>query len=119
MQKLGSRQQKALSTDESGAEINRNASEQDFNAGNEKAAILYSGFIAQEVELSAKEIGYDFSGVDVPKNENGIYGLRYAEFVVPLVKAVQEQQDQIEQLKADNAALKEMLIAIENKLSGQ
>jgi len=34
--------------------------------------------------------------VDAPKNENDYYGLRYAEFVVPLVKAVQEQQNTID-----------------------
>jgi len=58
----------------------------------EKEKITYTGFIAQEVEAAAKTLGFDFSGVDVAKNENDTYGLRYAEFVVPLVKAVQEQQ---------------------------
>ena len=62
----------------------------------EKENNRYSGFIAQDVEKSARELGYKFSGVDVPKNDNDFYGLRYAEFVVPLVKAVQEQQDIIE-----------------------
>ena len=57
-----------------------------------KAAQIQSGFVAQEVEQAAKEVGYTFSGVDAPKNENDIYGLRYAEFVVPLVKGMQEQQ---------------------------
>ncbi len=57
--------------------------------------IRYSGFIAQEVEAAAQKAGYSFSGVDGPKNEKDNYGLRYAEFVVPLVKAVQEQQDMI------------------------
>jgi trimeric autotransporter adhesin len=61
-----------------------------------KAGILQSGFIAQEVEQAANEIGYDFSGVDKPQNEKCYYGLRYAEFTVPLVKAVQEQQEMIE-----------------------
>lgn len=56
----------------------------------EKEQIRYTGFVAQEVEKAAKQLGYDFSGVDAPKNENDLYGLRYAEFVVPLVKAVQE-----------------------------
>ncbi len=65
----------------------------------EKEKILYSGFIAQDVEKAARETGYDFSGVDKPRNENSLYGLRYAEFVVPLVKAVQEQQRQIDELK--------------------
>ena len=31
-----------------------------------------------------EEIGFDFSGVDKPKNEEDYYGLRYSEFVVPL-----------------------------------
>jgi hypothetical protein len=37
-----------------------------------------------------QRLGFDFSGVEKPKNEKDLYGLRYAEFVVPLVKAVQE-----------------------------
>lgn len=61
-----------------------------------KSKLLQTGFIAQEVEEAAKQIGFDFSGVDKPKNEKDFYGLRYAEFVVPLVKAVQEQQAIIE-----------------------
>jgi trimeric autotransporter adhesin len=49
-----------------------------------------TGFVAQEVEAAAKELKYEFDGVDAPKNEHDLYGLRYSEFVVPLVKAVQE-----------------------------
>lgn len=60
---------------------------------------IQSGFIAQDVEELAKKIGYEFSGIDKPLNENGHYGLKYAEFVVPLVKAVQEQQSEIQELK--------------------
>ncbi|MBC7936488.1 MAG: tail fiber domain-containing protein [Rhizobacter sp.] len=77
----------------------------------EKEAILYSGFIAQDVEAAAKSLGFDFSGVDKPKTTNDTYGLRYAEFVVPLVKAVQEQQEQIEVLKKQVAELKAMIMA--------
>lgn len=58
---------------------------------------LQTGFIAQEVEKTAKDLGYDFSGVDAPKNEGDFYGLRYAEFTVPLVKAVQELNAQNQQ----------------------
>ena len=60
-----------------------------------KEAELQSGFIAQEVEAAATEAGYDFHGVDKPKNSTSHYGLRYAEFVVPMVKAMQEQQELI------------------------
>ena len=55
-----------------------------------KGKILYTGFVAQDVEKAAKSLNYDFSGVDAAKNSKDLYGLRYAEFVVPLVKAVQE-----------------------------
>ncbi|HNU87209.1 MAG TPA: hypothetical protein PKJ94_02925, partial [Ferruginibacter sp.] len=74
-----------------------------------KEKILYSGFIAQQVEQAAKEAGYDFSGVDKPKNENDLYGLRYAEFVVPLVKAVQEQQSIIKQQQVQIDELKKAI----------
>ena len=60
---------------------------------------LMTGFIAQEVEEAAKAINYDFSGVHKASDTVGIYSLRYAEFVVPLVKAVQEQQAMIESLQ--------------------
>jgi len=61
-----------------------------------QAETVQVGFVAQEVEEAAIELGFDFHGVDAPKNEDSHYGLRYAEFVVPLVKAVQEQQAIIE-----------------------
>jgi len=71
-----------------------------------KESMIQSGFIAQEVEEAAAALGYDFSGVDKPKNEQDLYGLRYAEFVVPLVKAVQELQQQVEELKHQVEELK-------------
>lgn len=77
----------------------------------DKGQIRYTGFIAQEVEEAARELGYDFSGVDKPKNENDFYGLRYAEFVVPLVKGMQEQQELIEQ---QTALIEELKMRIEN-----
>ena len=86
------------------------------NEMTEKESMLMTGFIAQEVEAVAVEIGYDFSGVDAPKNENDFYGLRYAEFVVPLVKAVQEQQTIIENLQNTNSQLMTRLLEQEAKL---
>jgi hypothetical protein len=60
----------------------------------DKEQQVYSGFVAQDVKKVAQSIGYDFSGVDAHENSKGSYGLRYAEFVVPLVKAVQELSEQ-------------------------
>ena len=76
-------------------------------AAREKEAVIQTGFIAQEVEKAAQSLGYDFSGVDAPKNDNDFYGLRYAEFVVPLVKAVQEQQEMIDKQNSTIAILME------------
>jgi len=61
----------------------------------QSSSIIRTGFIAQEVEEAAKRVGFDFDGVSAPENETDLYGIRYAEFVVPLVKAVQEQQELI------------------------
>ncbi len=73
----------------------------------EKQGIRYTGFLAQEVEAAAQKTGYEFSGVNKPKNEQSLYSISYSEIVVPLVKAVQElkamvekQQQEIEKLKA-------------------
>jgi len=73
----------------------------------QKEEMVWTGFIAQEVETAADQVGFNFSGVDKPRNENGLYGLRYAEFVVPLVKAVQEQQQMIVDIQKEIALLKE------------
>lgn len=71
-------------------------------------SLLQTGFIAQEVEDVANEIGFDFSGIDKPKDDDDYYGLRYAEFVVPLTKAIQDQQKIIEnqQKEIDDLKLK-------------
>jgi hypothetical protein len=53
-------------------------------------SVLHSGFIAQEVAQAAKDVGFASDIVHNPENSNDHYGLNYAEFVVPLVKAVQE-----------------------------
>jgi len=65
---------------------------------------------------AAKTVGYDFSGVDRPKNENDMYGPRYAEFVVPLVKAIQEQQQMIIELKNQNTDLQKRMLALKKKM---
>jgi type II secretory pathway component PulM len=45
--------------------------------------------------------------VHAPANARDHYGLSYAQFVVPLVRAVQEQQTQIATLQQQNAALQQ------------
>jgi hypothetical protein len=60
--------------------------------------IRYSGLIAQEVESIIDDMGLEFSGVVRPTNKESYYSLRYSEFVIPLIKAVQEQSTEIKEL---------------------
>ncbi|PCI94373.1 MAG: hypothetical protein COB15_14360 [Flavobacteriales bacterium] len=81
----------------------------------EQNNVIQTGFLAQDVEKIAKELGFDFSGVDKPKNDDDYYGLRYSAFVVPLVKAVQEQQKMINELQENQLLLEKELEQLKNK----
>lgn len=81
-----------------------------------KEAIRYSGFLAQEVESAAILSGYDFSGVHHPENETDTYTLSYAEFVVPLVKAIQELNSKLEAINKENSELRSNLLRLQTKI---
>lgn len=98
--------------EDANAEADGGVSQETIDGRKAKAAMTQTGFIAQEVETAAQELGYDFSGVDAPKNENDFYGLRYAEFVVPLVKGMQEQQALIEAQQAEIEELKALVFKL-------
>ncbi len=100
----------------------KNTSENDWPGKYDIEKIKMTGFVAQEVEQAAQQSNYDFSGVDKPQTADGLYGLRYSDFVVPLVKAVQEQQQIIEaqkltidQLLQQNAEIMKRIEQLENK----
>jgi carbonic anhydrase/acetyltransferase-like protein (isoleucine patch superfamily) len=87
--------------------------------------IQFSGFIAQEVAAAAQKINYDFSGID---NTGKLMGLRYSEFVVPLVKATQELDENLnrtiidlknenEKIKADLNNIDKSIAEIQNYIS--
>ena len=67
---------------------------------------VHFGLIAQEVKAALPE-GTDFGGwILTDKNDpDSEQGLRYEEFISPLIKAVQEQQAKIIELQAQVAAL--------------
>ncbi len=77
----------------------------------EAITIRRTGFIAQEVEKAAEMIGYNFTGVNKPASDKDHYSLSYEAFVMPLVKAVQEQQEQLDKLNKENETLKEKLLS--------
>ncbi len=62
------------------------------------------GFIAQELETSLNSAGITNSGI-LMTTANGMYAVRYNDFLPIAIKAIQEQQEQIEELKQINAAL--------------
>lgn len=72
------------------------------------------GFIAQEVEDILTEMDMtstDFGGLCKDLKEGSeneyLYGLRYEEFIAPLIKMVQIQQAEINELRAEIDALKQ------------
>lgn len=79
--------------------------------------ITQTGFLAQDVEIASKNLGYNFSGVEAPKDGHGLYKLRYSEFVVPLVQAVKDLSTENEVLKQKNIDLEKRLKALEDKIS--
>ena len=98
-------------------EINESARAGSRNAIEEAGRIVHDGFVAQEVEQAANKLGFSFSGVDKPKTEDGLYGLRYDNFVVPLVKAVQELSKQNDSLKAQNNDLLRRIERLESLIN--
>jgi hypothetical protein len=75
--------------------------------------IQWTGFLAQDVDAAARKINYDFSGID---KSGELMGLRYSSFVVPMVKAIQELDEKIIQLKQvqeENEALEERIAQLE------
>jgi hypothetical protein len=70
-----------------------------------------TGFIAQDVEKIANDLGYNFDGVITPKNPGDNYSIAYSQFVMPLVKGMQEQQQQIEALQKEIQELKKLIFS--------
>jgi trimeric autotransporter adhesin len=74
-----------------------------LKSGNER---IDFGFIAQDIEAL---IGTDYNVLGIGADADRTLSLRYTDFIAPMVKAIQEQQGIIEQLKAEVAELKRML----------
>ena len=75
-----------------------------------------TGFVAQDVEKAVIETGYTgFNGVYAPTNSKDNYALDYSKLVVPLVKAVQEQQAMIRTQQQQIDLLMKRIEALEKK----
>lgn len=67
---------------------------------------IHYGMISQDIEETLSDLGMtamDFAGFckDEKEDKSGyIYGLRYEEFIAPMIKTIQMQQKEIDELKA-------------------
>ncbi len=95
----------------------RNGTPDTEKAIDNKEKILYTGFVAQDVEAAAKKINYDFSGIHKPQNEKDPYGLAYSDFIVPLVKAVQELSKQNDSLQSANKTQQKQMDALIERMN--
>jgi hypothetical protein len=85
-----------------------------FRKNDERKRTEY-GFIAQELEQALNAAG-DKNNAIITIDDNGMYGVRYNDFISITVKAVQEQQALIEKLQKDNEDLKAVNEAILKRL---
>ncbi|GKX29202.1 hypothetical protein SH1V18_16820 [Vallitalea longa] len=69
--------------------------------GSKKGKRFHQGFIAQEVKDVIDNTGIDFAGYQDHSINGGcdVLSLGYTEFIAPMVKAIQEQQQIIDDLK--------------------
>ena len=77
---------------------------------------LHTGFLAQDVEKIARQLAYDFDGVHAPINDKDHYSLAYSQFIMPLVKSVQEQQQIIEDQNKKIASQAEQIKKMNEKI---
>lgn len=78
----------------------------EYSASGQKG-IIYSGLIAQDVDSLLLKLKKSFSGIVKPDNDRSFYSIRYSEFVIPLINAIQEQNSIIELLKEEIELLKQ------------
>lgn len=85
-------------------------------------SVRFTGLIAQEVHEAMKASNYlHFTGIDIPQNDKQVYTLRYVDFIMPIIKAIQEQQaiieaqrKKIELLEKEQQLLKSRIQEIES-----
>lgn len=75
-----------------------------FTWRNQRSMVPTFGFLGQEVETALK--GRGFAGLH---QDNGGYSLRYVDFIAPMVKSIQQQQEQIKALKKEISELRGLI----------
>ena len=78
------------------------------NDGSKARKRPHYGLVAQEVKQAMNELDIDFAGYLDSKVDGGedVLSLGYTEFIAPMIKAIQQQQEMIEALKKEILFLK-------------
>ena len=69
------------------------------------------GFIAQELEIALNKASAANNGI-ISKDDAGMYSVRYNDLLAPMVKAIQEQQAQIDEQKKQIEELKLLILSM-------
>ena len=83
---------------------------------NDESKKIEYGFIAQELEEALNNSDATNNGI-ITKDDAGMYSVRYNDLLSPMVKAIQELEEENQILKNQNLELEKRLKAIEEKLS--
>ena len=82
---------------------------------NDETSKLEYGFIAQELKETLKNSSSKTNGI-ITEDTEGMLSVRYNDLMAPMVKAIQEQDEEIQLLKSENEDLKAKYKAIENEI---
>lgn len=106
-QRSDRRDKNSIRETEFGLEFIQKLKPVDYKYNNSNSERFHHGFIAQDLE-GLKDEGYNFGGVDNPKYKGGedVYSVGYTEIIAPLVKAVQELSEEVNNLRRENNYLK-------------
>jgi len=94
--------------------LSGNKDTEEFPGKYDVEQVRQTGFLAQEVERAATETNFEFSGVSKMRSGKEMYGLSYATFVVPIIKAMQEQQVIIDKQQKQIDELRLMILELKN-----
>ncbi len=85
---------------------------------NDERKITEYGFIAQEVEATLKQFGATNNGL-ITIDDEGMYSLRYNDFISISVKALQEQEEVIKSLQSTVESLQSTVGSQQSLIEGR
>ncbi|WKX75061.1 hypothetical protein [Zobellia laminariae] len=85
------------------------------NDGLFNGSLALQGFIAQELKKALKNNGAENNGI-ISEDAEGMLSVRYNDLIAPMVKAIQEQTEEIKLLKEEKEATNKRLEVLEQTI---